>query len=202
MCKQESKNNFLNILQSKQKWSESRILQIIGGRNLQLVRCLCLHHHFTVFKYLNRCCDIFFLGLSGFCHFFKFKKMVGIKYRISTPVAVLHTASPLYRWKDAEDQRGRSQLHRTHFVLRDGQLGEGTTVGWRVIRPRWCSGTHRDTGCDGWHLSGVTLCSDSWSLWSRVHVALYGGSHTDKMLDQALPKLHKKQRQLLLCWQS
>lgn len=49
MCKQESKNNFLNILQSKQKWSENRILQIIGRRTLQLVGCLCLQHHFTVF---------------------------------------------------------------------------------------------------------------------------------------------------------
>lgn len=67
MRKQESKNNFLNILQTKRKWSESRILQIIVRGNLQLFRCLCLHHHFTVFfyvylcfKYLNRCCVFFF----------------------------------------------------------------------------------------------------------------------------------------------
>lgn len=149
MCKQESKNNFLNILQSKQKWSESRILQIIGGRNLQLVRCLCLHHHFTVFKYLNRCCDIFFLGLSGFCHFFKFKKMVGIKYRISSPVAVFHTASPLYRHRLERRWRSEGVITVTSDTL--------CSQGWAAGRRNHSRLESHQTAVMQWHPPGHGL---------------------------------------------
>lgn len=89
----------------------------------------------------------------------------------------------------------RSLLNGTHFVLWDGQLGEGTTVGWRVVGPRRCGGAHGDAGGDGGHLPGVALRSDSWSLRSRVHVALGHGPHADEMLNQTLPELKGRQQQ-------
>lgn len=86
-------------------------------------------------------------------------------------------------------------LNGTHFVLWDGQLGKGTTVGRRVVGSGRCGGAHGDAGGDGGHLPGVALCSDSWSLRSRVHVALCHGPHADEMLNQTLPELKGRQQQ-------
>lgn len=78
---------------------------------------------------------------------------------------------------------GALLLHRAHFVLWDGQLGEGATVGWRVVRPRRHCTTHRDTGRDGWHFSCLTLSSNSRSFWRLVHVAVWDGAHAGEELD-------------------
>lgn len=74
-------------------------------------------------------------------------------------------------------------LHRTHFVLWDGQLSKRAAVGRRIIRPGWRSATHRDPGCNGWHFPRLTLYGNSRSLWGLVQVAVRYRPHAGEELD-------------------
>lgn len=74
-------------------------------------------------------------------------------------------------------------LHWTHFVLRDGQLGRWVTVVGGIVGLLGCGSRHGDVGCDGRHLSSLTLRRHPRTIRGLVHVAVWNGPHASEMLE-------------------